>query len=105
MFSAIPSMPFGDLRRHPAHRAGKVPSSNWAKLFEEFQREGGQTGYRDQYANAEDRAEAVRSELAQFKEGKAKQLVRGIFGWLSDYNETMENAVRLATYKAATEKG
>lgn len=88
-----------------AHRAGKVPSSNWAALFEEFQKEGGQTGYRDQYANAEARAEAIKSELEQFKEGKAKQLTRGLFGWLSDYNETMENAVRLAAYKAAKEKG
>ena len=88
-----------------AHRAGKKPSSNWAELFEEFQREGGQTGYRDQYANAEQRAEAIRDELKQFSEGKAKQLTRGVFGWLSDYNETMENAVRLAAYKAAKEKG
>lgn len=93
---------YADIR---AHRAGKVPSSKWAALFEEFQKEGGQTGYRDQYANAESRAEAVRDELAQFKEGKAKQFTRGVFGWLSDYNETMENAVRLAAYKAAKEKG
>ena len=88
-----------------AHRAGKKPSSNWSELFEEFEREGGQTGYRDQYANAEQRAEAIRSELKQFSEGKVKKLVRGVFGWLSDYNETMENAVRLAAYKAAKEKG
>lgn len=88
-----------------AHRAGNKPSSNWAALFEEFQKEGGQTGYRDQYANAEARAEAIQKELEQFKEGKAKQLARGLFGWLSDYNETMENAVRLAAYKAAKEKG
>lgn len=88
-----------------AHRAGKVPSSNWASLFEEFQKEGGATGYRDQYANAEARAEAIQAELTQFGEGKAKQLTRGLFGWLSDYNETMENAVRLAAYKAAKEKG
>ncbi len=88
-----------------AHRDGLKPSSNWASLFEEFQREGGATGYRDQYANAEARAEAIKSELEQFKEGKAKQLTRGLFGWLSDYNETMENAVRLASYKAAIEKG
>ena len=93
---------YADIR---AHRKGQTPSSNWAKLFEEFQKEGGQTGYRDQYANAEQRAEAVRDEIAQFKEGKAKQLTRGVFGWLSDYNETMENAVRLATYKAAKERG
>lgn len=88
-----------------SHRAGKVPSSKWAALFEEFQKEGGQTGYRDQYANAEARAEAIKAELEQFKEGKAKQFTRGLIGWLSDYNETMENAVRLAAYKAAKEKG
>lgn len=88
-----------------AHRAGGKPSSNWAALFEEFQKEGGQTGYRDQYANAEARAESIKSELEQFKDGKAKQLARGLFGWLSDYNETMENAVRLAAYKAAKDKG
>jgi hypothetical protein len=88
-----------------AHRAGKVPSSKWAALFEEFQKEGGQTGYRDQYANAEARAESIISELSQIKEGKPKQMLRGVFGWLSDYNDTMENAVRLAAYKVAKEKG
>ena len=93
---------YADIR---AHRKGEKPSSKWAALFEEFQKEGGQTGYRDQYANSEARAEAIKSELEQFKEGKAKQFTRGIFGWLSDYNETMENAVRLAAYKAAKEKG
>ena len=93
---------YADIR---AHRAGKVPSSNWAKLFEEFQKEGGQTGYRDQYANAEARAEAIVSELKQFNEGKPKRMARAVFGWLSDYNETMENAVRLAAYKTAKEKG
>ena len=93
---------YSDIR---AHRRGEKPSSNWANLFEEFQKEGGQTGYRDQYANAEARAEAIQSEIEQFKEGKAKQLTRGIFGWLSDYNETMENAVRLAAYKAGKERG
>lgn len=93
---------YADIR---AHRRGEAPSSRWAKLFEEFQKEGGQTGYRDQYANAEARAEAIISELNQFKEGKPKRLLRGIFGWLSDYNETMENAVRLAAYKVAKEKG
>lgn len=93
---------YADIR---ARRAGRSPSSNWAQLFEEFQKEGGQTGYRDQYAGAEQRAEAIKSELAQFTEGAPKRLLRGVFGWLSDYNETMENAVRLASYKAAKEKG
>lgn len=93
---------YADIR---AHRRGDNPSSNWAKLFEEFQKEGGKTGYRDQYANAESRAEAIRDEIKQFGEGKPMRLARGIFGWLSDYNEAMENAVRLSAYKVAKEKG
>jgi hypothetical protein len=87
------------------HRAGKQPSSVWAGLFEEFQREGGATGYRDMYANAAERAEAIADELAKVKQGKAMALGRGIMGWLSDYNETMENAVRLAAYKVGKEQG
>jgi hypothetical protein len=87
------------------HRAGKQPSSVWAGLFEEFQREGGATGYRDMYANAAERAEAIAEELAKVKQGKAMALGRGIMGWLSDYNESMENAVRLSVYKVGKEQG
>ncbi len=87
------------------HRAGKTPTSTWAGLFEEFQREGGATGYRDMYANAQERAGAIADELKKVKQGKAMEFGRGVFGWLSDYNESMENAVRLATYKVAKEQG
>jgi len=87
------------------HRAGKTPTSTWAGLFEEFQREGGATGYRDMYANAQERADAIADELKKIKQGKAMEFGRGVFGWLSDYNESMENAVRLATYKVAKEQG
>ena len=73
MFSAIPSMPFGDLRRHPGAPRRRRCRPRIGPSCSRNSSEGGQTGYRDQYANAEDRAEAVRSELAQFKEGKAKQ--------------------------------
>lgn len=87
------------------HRAGKTPTSTWASLFEEFQQEGGATGYRDMYANAQERAGAIADELKKVKQGKAMEFGRGVFGWLSDYNESMENAVRLATYKVAKEQG
>jgi len=87
------------------HRAGKTPTSTWAGLFEEFQREGGATGYRDMYANAQERADAIADELKKIKQGRAMEFGRGVFGWLSDYNESMENAVRLATYKVAKEQG
>ena len=91
-----------DLREH---RAGRQPTSIWAGLFEEFQREGGATGFRDMYANAEERKDAIVSELKAIKAGTAMKVGRGIMGWLSDYNESMENAVRLSAYKVAKEHG
>lgn len=93
---------YADMR---AHRKGQVPSSKWAQLWEEFQKEGGQTGYRDQYANAEARAEAIAKEIASVDRNFAVKTGGAIFDWLSDYNETMENAVRLAAYRAAKESG
>jgi len=88
-----------------AHRRGEHPTSEWAELFEEFQKEGAQTGYRDQFSNAEQRAEAIVSEMKQAGENVFKKGFRAVFGWLSDYNEALENAVRLATYKTAKEQG
>lgn len=87
------------------HRAGKQPTSAYAAIFEEFQREGGATGYRDMYANAEDRADAIKSEIEGIKSGKLKQAGKAVFNWLSDYNESMENAVRVAAYKVGTDNG
>lgn len=89
-----------------AERKGRSkPTGTWATLWEELQKEGGQTGYRDQFSRSAERAEALESELKRITEGKAKQFGRAVFDWLSDYNETMENAVRLAAYKAAKDKG
>lgn len=89
-----------------AERKGRAkPTGTWATLWEEFQVEGGQTGYRDQFSRSAERAEALERELKRITEGKAKQFGRAVFDWLSDYNETMENAVRLAAYKAGKDKG
>lgn len=86
-------------------RAGKQPTSAYAQLFEEFQKEGGATGYRNMYANAKERAEAIVEELEGLKDGTVKKAGKGIMGWLSDYNESMENAVRLAAYKVGKDSG
>ena len=93
---------YADLR---AQRAGGAASSKWAALFEEFQKEGGQTGYRDMFANSADRGKGLESELRKISEGKAKATGRAVFDWLTDYNDSMENAVRLATYKTAKDNG
>jgi hypothetical protein len=86
-------------------RSGKPTSSSWAQLFEEFQNEGGQTGFRDMFRTSKDRAEAIERELKRITEGKAQQVGRAVFDWLSDYNTAMENAVRLAAYKVAKDGG
>jgi hypothetical protein len=94
---------YADLR---SRRAGKGPAQGvWAQRWEEFQNEGGQTGFRDMFKTGEERAKSLQAEIDQINEGKLKQFGRGIFNWLSDYNETLENAVRLSAYKAAKDKG
>lgn len=76
-----------------------------AALWQEFQKEGGKTGFRDMFANSADRAKALQSEINQISEGKIKGAGRAIFNWLSDYNESLESIVRIATYKVAKENG
>ncbi len=107
-----------------ATRAGKPTTSIWAALWEDFQNEGGQTGYRDLFSNSADRANAIEAELnptgwMDSPLGKvftvngalkmplkmAQERAKGLFGWLSDYNLAMENAVRLSAYKAGLDSG
>jgi hypothetical protein len=88
-----------------AERDGETTDSPWAKLWNEFQSEGGQTGFRDQFSRSQERAEALEKELKMVTEGKLKSAGRATLDWLSDYNDSMENAVRLSAYKAALDRG
>jgi hypothetical protein len=88
-----------------AERDGQVVNTPWAKLWNEFQEEGGQTGFRDQFSRSQERAEALEKELKMVTEGKLKSAGRATLDWLSDYNDSMENAVRLSAYKAALDRG
>jgi hypothetical protein len=88
-----------------AERDGETTNSPWAKLWNEFQSEGGQTGFRDQFSRSQERAEALEKELKMITEGKLKSAGRATLDWLSDYNDSMENAVRLSAYKAALDRG
>jgi hypothetical protein len=107
-----------------AERNGQPGTSQWSQLWEDFQHEGGQTGYRQMFATSKDRAEELQKTLNPdaWLEGKyskiftangalkvplskAKEGASVIFDWLSDYNESMENGVRLATYKAGLDQG
>jgi len=108
-----------------AERKGRpAPVGSYAQLWDDFQEAGGKTGYRDQFVNSEDRAKALQRMLdpaswATSPLGKvftasgtlkvpmevARKTAAPLFDWLSDYNETMENAVRLSAYKVALDEG
>jgi hypothetical protein len=88
-----------------AERSGKSVSGQWESLWRDFIEQGGQTGFRDQFSKSEERNKALQDEIKKISEGSVKKAGRAIFDWLSDYNETMENAIRLSTYKAALDDG
>lgn len=77
----------------------------WIDLFERFQNAGGQTGYRDTFTRSKEKATVVQRELVNLNAGTARKAAKAVFDWLSDYNDAMENAVRLAAFKAALEEG
>lgn len=80
-------------------------TGQWAKLWEDMQDEGGTTGYRELFITPDERVKALEKELGALERGKASEAAHAIVDWLSDYNETMENAVRLSAYKVALERG
>ena len=107
-----------------AERAGGQPKDEWGRLLVQFQQDGGATGYRDQFATSADRARALQRLLTPqgwMDSGWGRMLTLGgalrlpakgaqegfgvLMDWLTDYNDAMENALRLAAYKAALDKG
>ena len=100
----------------------RMPSEGpWAAIYDDFQNVGGQTGYRDLYLTAADRAKAIDKQIKRLEldwekarqDGKyskaahdgALQLWNMGHDWLSDYNEAFENIMRVAAYKVAVERG
>ena len=76
----------------------------WMDLFEKFQKAGGQTGFREQFSRGKGNDTIVARELGRLNQGNAKKAAQAVFDWLSDYNDAMENAVRLAAFKAALDE-
>jgi hypothetical protein len=87
-------------------RRGKTSrNAQWTALFREFETVGGTTGYRDLFAGADDRANALVRDLESLDRGQVSKAAHAVVDWLSDYNEVMENAVRLSAYKVAIDQG
>jgi len=83
-------------------RGGKAINSYWVDVYDRYRHAGGKTGFKEQFSKGENKLTIVEKELAKLDRGNARQLAAGVFNWLSDYNDTMENAVRLAAFDVAT---
>ena len=94
---------YKDLR---SERAGEgAAKGEWSELWEEFQREGGATGYRDQFSKSKEELNIIEKNIRELEKGNIKKGVQAVFNWLSDYNDALENAVRLSAYKVALDQG
>ena len=93
---------YRELRGKGATTKEMAEMQNW---FERFQLAGGQTGYQNQFAETKRKGNVVEQELKRLNRGNVKKSVDAIFDWLSDYNDAIENAVRLSAFKVAVENG
>jgi hypothetical protein len=96
----------GILNVHRAERKGKaLPTGPWAKLYQDARAEGFQTGYRDSLIRNQEEMQIIENTLNQFKDGNTKKAFYAVIGALTDFNDMMENAIRLSAYKVALDKG
>ena len=101
----MPSMRtiFATLR---AENSGKaIPKNDDAKLWERFKAAGGQTLYRDSLARKAEEKQLIDHELERMKRSPFRKAFTGAVQLLSDFNDTIENAVRFSAYKVALDKG
>ncbi len=90
-------------------RRGVRSTQQMAQVWEQMQLEGGRTGYRDMFLTGKERGEAIADALNKASENPGKKislmLFRALGNFLSDFNESIENATRLAVYKTAIDAG
>jgi len=87
-------------------RKGKTDTKGkWAKAFQDFREQGGQTGYRDSLIRTDEEKQIIEREINKMKSGNTKKAFYAVVGALSDFNDMMENSIRLSAYMAALDRG
>ena len=87
--------------RKTGKKATTVGSSDWY----DFQENGGVTGYKAQIVKPQSEVKILESAINDLNRGKPMKAAKWITDWISDYNDTLENGVRLSAYKAAIAQG
>jgi hypothetical protein len=90
-------------------------------LFNQMRLAGGTTGFAQQFSGQresfdkfvermksgapKEKVTIIEKEMKRLNRGNASKVAHSLFEWLSDYNDAMENAVRLSAFKVALEQG
>lgn len=82
-------------------------SGQWARFAKEFKDAGGSTGFMQTFADSNERMKDLQKEVDRMRQGKAdpRRLARTALDFIDDYNDIVENSVRLAVFQAARESG
>ena len=89
-----------------AERSGSpIPDTEETRLWQDFRKEGGQTLYRDSLVRKAEEKQIVEHELEKLGSHPFRKAFMGAADLLSDFNDTIENSVRLSAYKVALNKG
>ncbi len=81
-------------------------SGEWGKLYRSFAKNGGKIGWMQGYENVEELAKNLESELAYQEGQKPKRAkYRELSRFVEAMNVSVENGVRLSTYKALLDAG
>ena len=89
-----------------AERSGSpIPDTEETRLWQDFRKEGGQTLYRDSLVRKAEEKQIVEHELEKLGNHPFRKAFMGAADLLSDFNDTIENSVRLSAYKVALNKG
>lgn len=79
-------------------------SADYAPIFKEFRKSGAMTGWMQSYDSAENRMEAIQTEISRKTTPGKKQIFQAL-KFIEDYNGVVENAVRLSAYKNSIDAG
>jgi len=93
---------YGELR---ARRQGGTTTGDWADAYRDFEKAGGKLEFGTRIMDSEGKANLFASQLKDLNPSNVRKATKSMMEWLSDYNDSMENAVRLSTYKTAVDKG
>jgi hypothetical protein len=84
-----------------ALRNGGQATGPWADAYRLMKKSGGKLEFGQRIMDDEGKANLFAEQLKNLNAGNVRQVANKMFHVLSDYNEAMENAVRLSTFKNA----